>query len=950
MAAQVPLATYRLQFNAQFGFRDAIGILDYLRDLGISHVYASPILTSRRGSGHGYDVTDPLAIDPELGGEEGFAAFQGALHERGMGLLLDIVPNHMAASSQNRWWMDVLEFGADSPFAAYFDINWHPPSLVLQDKLLLPFLGKPFGEVLDQGELKVSWQDGKFVLHYGDEIFPIAPRSYAQILRYRESELRAALDPESPAANEWRGIVAAAESIAADKSSGVQAAAERRTKFELVRERLRQLLATSPEIGWFLETTIRAINGGPHDPRSMCGLEQILSAQHYRLAFWQSASGTINYRRFFSITDLVGVRVEDPSVFQPMHELVARLAANPSSSGFRIDHIDGLRDPRGYLTRLRELLAKKESSAGGYLLVEKILARDEFLPTDWQVEGTTGYDYLNFANRLMVDQWQAQAIVDVYSRWTSTHANFDDIVYEKKLLVMRTLLGVEMRALGRELAEHAADDRYARELDPLALSQALIQTTACLPVYRTYIQSLEPPDTAKEKIGEAIRLARTHAAHLPPACFDFVSDVLLLIPRDHVRPDQREARLTFVTRWQQFTGSIMAKGVEDTALYVYFPLLALNEVGGDPRVRDGDPLAFHQFISQRQKNWPHTMNATTTHDTKRSEDARARIAVLSEIPGEWESKLQEWSQANEKHLRHINGAEIPDRNEQYLFYQTLVGSFPLQEDDWASFVLRIQEYLIKAGREAKVNTRWTQPSEAHESAIREFVAGVLDRRGNREFCESFERFNEHAALYGMLNGLSQTVLKIATPGVPDCYQGSELWDTRLVDPDNRGQIDFTKRLSMLKGLREGCKGECSAYVEGLLTGWRDARVKLHVMMRALNARRENAELFSAGSYMPLELSGGRADRAVAFARQDRNDWAICVTPRCVASLRAPVMGKERREFWKGTKVRLPEGAPAKWSNILAGKNEPKIAKEGEFLPLADVFAGFPAALLLAVRE
>jgi len=945
MAANIPLATYRLQFNASFGFRDAISVLDYLRDLGISHVYASPILASRQGSGHGYDIIDFSRINPELGGKEAFTDFQKALEERGMGLLLDIVPNHMAANSENRFWMDVLEYGPDSPFASYFDINWWPPSKRLENKILLPFLDRPFAEILDAGDLRLSCEDGKFLVRYGEQAFPIAPHSYAQILRYQENDLGGVAE-NRPAEDEWRGILAAADSIAADKSVGTQAAAERRTKFEAVHERLRHLIVTSPGIRAYLKTVLRVVNGTPGDSRSLWELERILSSQHYRLAFWQTLRDAINYRRFFSIADLVAVRVEDPAVFEATHQTYTHLGFSSANTGYRVDHIDGLRDPPGYLNRLRQLFLKMDSSGASYLVVEKILTREEPLPADWPVEGTTGYDYLNSANRLMVDESQAANIVEVYNRWTSSHANFDDVVYEKKKFVMRTLLGVEMRSLGRELAEHAAEDRYARELDTLALTQALIETTACLPVYRTYIQSLDVPEAAQESLTHAIRDARARAPALAQECFDFVSDVLLLIPRDHVRPEQREARLGFVAHWQQFTGSIMAKGLEDTALYVYFPLASLNEVGGDPRIQKADPLAFHQFIAARNEEWPYSMNATTTHDTKRSEDTRARIAVLSEMPGAWELKLTEWSRTNQKYLRRHNSRSIPDRNEEYFFYQTLIGAWPLAEDEWPSFTRRIQEYLLKASREAEVHTRWIRPNPAHESALRDFVADVLDREHNGEFFSSFERFQEKTALYGMLNGLGQTLLRIACPGVPDCYQGSELWDLRLVDPDNRGPIDFTKRAGLLNRVLESANSGCTQSIEELLINWRDARAKLHVLMTGLGARRQKPELFLEGDYRPLEITGNNKDRVIAFARIHESDWAIAVVVRCLASLDAPVLGDERRRFWEGTTLRLPEHSPADWLNLLARKDSASISSDRGGLSLGDVFAGFPVALLL----
>jgi (1->4)-alpha-D-glucan 1-alpha-D-glucosylmutase len=943
----VPLASYRLQFHANFGFRDAIGILDYLRDLGISHVYTSPVLTSRRGSNHGYDVTDPSKIDPDLGGEEAFAALESALKERGMGLLLDIVPNHMAASSENRWWMDVLEFGPDSSFAFYFDIDWRPPSRGLENKLLLPFLGKPFGEVLDGGEFKIQCEDGRFLLRYGEQSFPIRPESYREILRSGEAEESGGVEVDSPPRREWKGIIAIAESIAADHNPGTQAAAERRSKLEQMRERLRQLLASTPEVVARLDRALKAMNGAPGDAGSLAGLEHILAEQYYRLAFWRTPSESINYRRFFSITDLVGVRVEDPAVFEACHETIIRLGFKRWFTGFRIDHIDGLRDPAGYLNRLQKRLSPGSSSREDpYLVVEKILEPGESLPEDWPVAGTTGYDYLNYANRLLVDAEQSSAIEEIYARWTGTRVNFDDMLYEKKKLVMRSLLAVEMRSLGRQLAQLARDDRYARELDPIELSEALVEITASLPVYRTYTQTMDLPIAAQNILAQAIGQARNHRSNLTAACFDFVSDVLFLRARAHTRPEQREARLAFVARWQQVTGPVMAKGLEDTALYVYFPLSSLNEVGGDPRLVGIDPFAFHEFIATRNRKWPDSMNTTATHDTKRSEDARARIAVLSEIPDEWECALRSWSEENKRFISQVNGTAVPDRNEEYLFYQTLIGTWPLTEPEWSTLVPRLQDYVVKATREAMVHTRWARPNEPHEAALRNFVSGVLDRNQNAPFCSHFASFQERTARYGMLNGLGQVVLKVASPGVPDHYQGSELWDLRLVDPDNRGPVDFPKRRAMLAALRDMANRDCARQLFDLVENWQDGRVKLYVVAQALRVRSEYPLLFTRGDYQPLRAVGPHRNRILAFRRRYKRDYAIAVIPRCVAGVGAPIRSWEGRDFWRETVLALPDQEVKRWVNVLAGTAAPAISTSQSGISLADIFGSFPVALLV----
>jgi (1->4)-alpha-D-glucan 1-alpha-D-glucosylmutase len=956
MPSRVPLATYRLQFNSNFRFRDAIPILDYLRDLGISHLYASPILSSRHGSGHGYDVTDPTSIDLKLGGPEDFDALQAALQERGLGLILDIVPNHMAASSENRWWMDVLEFGPDSAFSSYFDIDWDSPSRTLAGKLLLPFLGRPFGDVLNDGELKIGLHDGRFLLHYFDHTFPIAPASYAEILGHCQANAQIVLDRGSPAALEWQGVLAVAQSLFYGSGATAQAAAERRIKFESLRDRLKQFLTAFSVVGACVNRALDGLNGASGDPASFVKLEQILGAQHYRLAYWQVPSEAINYRRFFSITDLVGVRVEDPAVFDATHELIIRTAQNPTCAGFRIDHIDGLRDPLAYLNRVRERLAKPGAAHGAqdpenaepYVIVEKILAKDEQLPVEWPVQGTTGYDFMNASARLFVDETRAKRLDEIYADWIGLRADFDDVVYEKKKLVMRTLFGVEMRALGRELGELARDDRYARELHPAELAEALIEVTACLPVYRTYIQSPDVPESTKQLLATAIDAARSHRSTLPGRYFDFLSDVLLLASPEHVRPEQRESRLTFVTRWQQFTGSIMAKGVEDTALYVYFPLASMNEVGGDPRVVGNGPAEFHQFVAARQGKWPNSLNTTTTHDTKRSEDTRCRISVLSEIPERWSECLPEWSSMNERHTSKLDRTVVPDRSEEYLFYQTLIGAWPLQEDDRPALVPRLQEYFIKASREANVRTRWGAPNQAHESALREFVARTLDGAANSEFCASVERLMDCVGVYGMLNGLSQTLLKCTCPGVPDTYQGSELWDLRLVDPDNRGVIDFDRRVALMGTLHSPQGGQSRSDVEDLLSKWRDGRVKIYLLSRVLNARQNMPELFCFGSYKVLAATGEHASRIVAFAREHAEAWAITIFPRCMASVQGPVTLSEcRRKFWQKTDLLLPVGAPKGWVNVLGGNalGSVEVKSEGR-LSLSEVFEEFPLALLL----
>ena len=946
---RTPSATYRLQFNKDFRFSDACRILDYLNKLGISDIYVSPVLGSRKGSGHGYDVTDPTRINPELGSEEEFQTLQNELQKRGMGLVLDIVPNHMAASMENAWWMDVLENGPTSAYAAFFDIEWHPVARSLDGKILLPVLGRPFGEALDSGELKLTFQDGKFFVQYYDSFFPIAPHSYHGILNCRIDRLKKKLGEDSPAYQEYSGILAAFSNLSnADRRAG-DTAADRRLRFEAARDRLSALVRSNKEIADFVEENLRAFNGNENDPASVGDLQRLLNEQYYKLAYWQNVNETINYRRFFTIADLVGVRVEDPVVFEATHGHLLRLISRGPFTGLRIDHIDGLRDPFAYLTRLQERLSPKDSAAPpqkAYVLVEKILARGESLPNDWPVSGTTGYDYLNQANGPFVNPQGVAQLDQTYSAFIGRRQDFSDVLYQKKTLVMSTLLGVEMRSLGRQLAELAAQDRYARELSRGQLFDTLVEVTASLSVYRTYIRNMELPQHAIKYIGEALDKARSRVPNLNPACVDFVREVLLLQNLPHVLPDQREARLGFVMRWQQVTGPIVAKGMEDTALYVYHPLVSLNEVGGDPEpTKASSREEFLSFIETRQRDWPYSLNATTTHDTKRSEGVRARINVLSEIADEWQSRLELWAKQNARHKQEVDGRPTPDRNEEYFLYQTLLGVWPLQQDVCETLVKRLQDYLVKATREAMVHTRWTRPNQKHEDALQEFVAKVLSPDAE-DFLRDFRPFQQKIAYFGMVNSLSQVLLKIASPGAADFYQGSELWDLRLVDPDNRGPVDFSRRMTMLDDIERMRSRDREKLVRELVDHWHDARIKLYLMQTALCYRRENATLFQEGEFLPLQSTGDRSQHVVSFLRRHNGREVLVVVPRWLSQISESSAKGQTAPDWHGTQIKLPSGSPSSWTNVITREKVVSQQQSGEHSLRVDaLFRNFPVALL-----
>jgi (1->4)-alpha-D-glucan 1-alpha-D-glucosylmutase len=954
--ARVPLATYRLQFNKDFRFADALGLLEYLGELGISDIYASPVLSSRRGSPHGYDATDPTHIDPDLGSEEDFAQLQREMEARGMGLIFDLVPNHMAASSENPWWMDVLENGPASPFAPYFDIDWHPPSRKLANKILLPLLGKPFGEVLDSGELRLVRHQDRMYISYFESLFPLAAHSYGRVLSHRAPALLRELAGNSPASDEFEGILAGFSSLfeSSMTSPSLESSGERRLKFGALRDRLRTLLGSEPHIAAFVDSMIAEFCGSPDDPASFSLLDRLLAEQHYKLAFWQSTTETINYRRFFTITDLVGVRVEDPLVFEATHGYLLNVLARNARAGLRIDHIDGLRDPLSYLNKLEERLrargANPEQAPGGtppegrtFLVVEKILEGSERLAPDWPVSGTTGYDYLNFSNGTFVNSGNGPALERLYTAFIGRPAEWVDVLYGKKKLVASTLLNAEMRALGRALAELAAEDRYAREIAHSELTEALVEVTISLPVYRTYTRNLEISDQARNFIREALIAARQRRPQLNTQALDFVGDVLLLANPPHVFPEQREARLAFVMRWQQFTGPVVAKGLEDTALYVYFPLLSLNEVGGDPRPsRAASQEQFHAYIQERLKQWPHSLNATTTHDTKRSEDARMRINALSDVPDVWATRIREWAEANMRHKTDVQGELVPDRNEEYLLYQTLVGVCPpggLDSGDRDGLVGRVQAYAVKATREAMVHTRWTRPNQAHEEAFTAFVARILDP-SNTPFVESFAAFHREIARVAAQNSLAQTLLKVASPGVPDFYQGSELWELRLVDPDNRTPVDFAARRGFLSDLSSNFSAPSRQQICSLLANWENGKVKLYVVWKGLATRVAHRELFESGEYLPLSVIGPRAREVFAFARTDRKSWAVLILRRSAPFDSSTAAG------WDATFVGLPKGAPAAWKNVLENR---ELRRDGRF-SVAEALKLFPANLFIATNQ
>jgi (1->4)-alpha-D-glucan 1-alpha-D-glucosylmutase len=949
---RVPAATYRLQFNRRFRFADAQALLPYLHELGITDIYASPIFRARRGSTHGYDVTDPTSLNPELGTQGEFEALVQELKRHGMGLLLDIVPNHMAASSENEWWVDVLENGPISPYAAYFDIDWHPdPARGVPDNtVLLPVLGSPYRSALENRQLAVDLDEKGFFVRYHDLRLPLDPRSYRILLTYRLEDLRQAPGQGDSALRKLVGLVDATERLPARTAADAAQVEARRRDKEIIKQGLWGLYSASPRIRKFVDENLSIFNGRARDEKGSYLLDGLLADQAYRLVFWPEGMEKINYRRFFDVVDLIGIRIEDPAVFEGTHALTFRLAKEGKVTGLRVDHIDGLYDPLDYLRRLQGRLGEARSAGGTpgfYVAVEKILGRDEELLEDWPACGSTGYDFLNALNAVFVDADGLNALDATYQRFSGSRSDFEDVVYESKKRVMRELFAAELRTLRHNLGR-LAEDEHSRGSSVDELVQALAEVTACLRVYRTYVRDLEMAKRDRFYIEGAVQEARRRYPGVSAAALDFVRRVLLLdFPASWVA-EQRERWRWFVMCWQQFTGAVMAKGLEDTALYLHNPLISLNDVGRgceEPDLSAGIER-FHRHNRRTLRLWPHTMNATSTHDTKRSEDVRARIDVLSELPRAWARSLHRWSRMNRDKKRLLNGRAVPDPNEEVLLYQALLGTWPLQAEEVPPLQERIKTYVIKAAREAKVHTSWLHPNEAYEEALASFVEACLNASSSNEFLADFLPFQGRIAYYGALNSLAQVLLKIASPGVPDFYQGTELWDFSLVDPDNRRPVDFSERTELLGKLKRLEADDPVRFVGALLARWRDGRIKLYLISRALEFRRAHERLFQRGAYIPLSVAGEGKEHVVAFARQYGDAWALVVVPRLVTRLCAVGRPPLARRVWKSSAITFPRKAPKRWVNVLTEEVLEASHSSGErTLEVCEVLRRLPVALL-----
>lgn len=951
----IPIATYRLQFHRDFSFRDAQRIAPYLQRLGVSHCYASPYLKARPGSRHGYDIVDHNALNPEIGSIEEYDAFVDALHRHHLGQVLDIVPNHMGIGSDNQWWLDVLENGPASLYAAFFDIDWRPLKAELRGKVLLPVLGDHYGRVLERGELKLAWdtETGAFHFAYYDHRIPIDPMTYPAILEHDIARLELALGADHRRFVEYQSIVAGFRNLPGRGELEQERVIERTRDKEVHKRRLVDLCAVEGGVQRHIEQVIEFYNGAT----GRNALHELLEGQAYRVAFWRVASDEINYRRFFDINDLAALRMEYAQCFYTTHRLVSSLIAQGKVNSLRVDHPDGLYDPYAYYERLQTFVTAAAATAGApmaptptrerglYVVVEKILASHEYLPADWPVHGTTGYDFLNVVNGLFVDAAAEEELTQAYARFARNDIDFDRLLADRKRLIMRFALASELNVLANHLNRLSESDWYARDFTLNALRDALREVIAFFPVYRTYIRPGRVTLEDRRYIEWAVAQAKKNSTAADVSVFDFVRRILLLDEAERLPDSYRRAVLDFTMRFQQYTAPVMAKGMEDTAFYSYNRFVSLNEVGGDLRRFGVSVAAFHRSNQERAKRFPHSMLATSTHDTKRAEDVRARLNVISEFPREWRAAANRWSRINRRKKRRLEDGYAPDRNDEYLLYQTLVGAWPLVEpvgEALDTFRGRIEEYLLKAVREAKVHTSWINPNIAYEEAVRDFVRALL-APGPNLFLKDFASFVHRVAVPGLCNSLAQTLLKLTAPGVPDIYQGGELWDFSLVDPDNRRAIDYPERLRLLETLESEFKQPDAQRVRRLLDTLHDGRAKLYVVWKVLHERRAFPDLFRDGEYVPLSVEGDLAEHICAFARRHGPRAVVTVVPRCMARF-TPEGALPLGGVWQDTWIEAP--ADGAYANVLSGEECAVETRSGRlWLSAASVLNVFPVALL-----
>lgn len=929
---RVPTATYRIQFHSGFQFEAAKKIISYLSELGISDLYASPIFKARLGSTHGYDVVDPTQLNPELGTLENFEALVKEIQDHQMGWVQDIVPNHMAYDSENYWLMDVLENGSESEAFDYFDIEWEQAYDDIKGRVLAPMLGNFYGKCLENGEIKLSYNESGLSVNYFSLKLPVRIESYAKFITQNLGHLGRFLGRRHPDFIKLLGILYLIKS-----APGETKGRERYDQIAFVKGLLWELYQQNPEVKEFVDSNVAFFNGEKGNPESFNLLDSLLKEQFYRLSFWKVGAEEINYRRFFTVNELISVKVQEIKVFHKTHTLISQLIEEGIITGLRIDHIDGLYDPTEYLKRLRD------KTGDVYITVEKILELREHLPEIWPIQGTSGYDFLNYVNGIFCSCDSEKQFNDIYTKFTRVTSQYEQLAIEKKQLIVEKNLAGDVDNLAQILKKIAGQSRLGIDFTMNGLKRTLSEVLTLFPVYRTYVNGDGLSADDSFYIKEVIEAARGRIPLLLNE-LDFIEKLLLLEWDESLTEEQRALRLHFVMRLQQLSGPLMAKGIEDTLFYVYNRLISLNEVGGNPE-KFGITLAeFHEFNQKESVAWNYKMNATATHDTKRGEDVRARLNVISEIPEEWEKQVKSWREINHSHKIHIRRKEVPTTNDEYFFYQSLIGTYPFAQDKDPIFLERIKDYMLKSVREAKVQTAWLRPDTAYEEGFLTFVEKVLEPSKSNQFLKEFLPFQKRIASYGVFNSLSQILLKYTVPGVPDTYQGTELWDLSMVDPDNRRPVNYEQRIAILKNLKKQVKIDNLKLINELLSTKEDGRIKLFITYKLLQARQQKVELFQKGNYLPLEVVGQFKNHIVAFARSFNNQIALTVAPRLLTNLIEPESYPCGEEVWGDTYLQLPQQLKSTWQDVFT-KQKISSSKSGT-IAISQILQKSPVALLL----
>jgi (1->4)-alpha-D-glucan 1-alpha-D-glucosylmutase len=927
----IPSSTYRVQLRPGFGFAQCRDILPYLKRLGISHIYASPIFKAVKGSEHGYDVCDHQALNPELGSAEEFDALMAETKRLGMGWIQDIVPNHMAVSGDNRMLVDLLENGPDSRYFPFFDIEWDHPLRGLTGRMLAPFLGKHYSQALENGEIRLVFDADGFHARYFDITFPLRIDSYTTILTRDLEALRNKLGRDHSDYIKLLGILYSIKSLAGEKATD-----ERYDQIYFIKHMLIELYESSEVLHNFINTNVKAFNGEiePTGGDRYDLMDSLLGGQYFRLSFWKVAGEEINYRRFFSINNLVSLRVENETVFNHAHRLILDRIRDGSFTGLRVDHIDGLYNPSFYLKRLRE------HAPDAYIAVEKVLSSEEPLPGFWPVQGTTGYDFMNMVCGLFIRPEAEKGFQSLYAAFTEMKKSLSEILAEKKRNIIEHHMAGDVDNLARLVNTVSSKDRRGFDITLAALRQAITELLIRFPVYRTYIspEAFRPQDLTY--VRSAVRATR-RANPILAFELEFLERFLLLEFDERTEEADRREWTHFVMRFQQATGPLMAKGLEDSAFYVMNRLLCLNEVGGDPDRFGVEEKAWNLWIKKRSEAWPAAMNATATHDAKRGEDARMRLAALSQSPSAWREALKAFRLATRKKKKRINGRGVPSNNDEYFIFQTILACLPFSQDEAATFPDRLQAYVVKAVREAKEYSNWINPEVELENAYGTFAKELIEPGPRNAFLKEFTPLWRRIARIGIINSLSQTLIKVASPGVPDFYQGTELWDFSMVDPDNRRPVDFALRAKLLEEIERALAKDRGKLLSDLLDNAEDGRIKLFLIRSGLAARLECADLFGKGDYVVPEIKGAKANQVLAFARTWEGNAALTVVPRLAGQSLNEDTAFPLGTFWGDTTIAW--GEAAKWRNAFTGTT---LTSSGD-LALSDVFAGLPFALLIS---